>query len=151
MFLAHSSHFKEAATSVFNFPPKVVHFKQDAIIGFHSHLLIGIWANFYLAFSKRCDRSFFDLSLAYIKFLFPINKQFSNDYLFLIGRSLLGFCSSRPNHSNILVKIYREISSSLYRHGFSCWGFLLMATDKIYIFFQSLFIFENEWKPRIMK
>jgi len=37
-FLKCWSHFKQAAINKFSFTPKVVHFKQAAIIGFHSHL-----------------------------------------------------------------------------------------------------------------
>jgi len=68
--------FQTDCRYLFYFPPKVVHFKQAAIIGFHSHLLISIDANFCLTFSKRFW-SFFDRSLVYIKFLYPINKQFN--------------------------------------------------------------------------
>jgi len=58
-----------------HFLPKVVHFKQA---GFHSLLFLASDAIFcYL--SKRGPINFHDPSVVYIKFLFPIDKQYSID------------------------------------------------------------------------
>jgi len=65
----------------FHFPPKVVHFKQASINGFHSHLIVGIRAIFchFSSPTSKKSESFFDLLFWYLKSLFPINKQFSID------------------------------------------------------------------------
>jgi len=58
-----------------------------------------IRANFH-CLSPRCPINFLDPSLVYIKFLFPIYKQFSILIIFLIGKVIIGF----PHLNQITAK-----------------------------------------------
>jgi len=89
------------AISSSQFLYKVVHFKQRLLCWFSFSHILGIGADLcYLSLERLIN--FLDPPLVYIKFLFPINKQFSID-------SFLDcdwfFYLSQPDHGNILFSI----------------------------------------------
>jgi len=93
---------------------KVPHFKQAAVIGFHSHIF---WHMRWFSNSVRGLINFLDLSLVYIKLLFPINIQFSIDsFLDWEGHYwVFTILIRKPHCSRSLPQITAPLSLLYYR------------------------------------
>jgi len=91
--------------SLYNILAHSSHFKQAAVIVFHSHLLLVLAPTFSLFnFARK-----FWFPVSYIKLCTFIDKQFRIDSFPWLWSSSLGFRSSQPDHSNRLVKSIKKM------------------------------------------